>query len=86
MFGGGFCERLVASVKRTLKRIAGRSTLTYDELHAILIENKAIISGRLLTYVYMTKNLTKSHHLIYGLRITSTRTVPVMKLLVPIDP
>ena len=73
---GGFWERLVRSVKRPLKRVVGRSTLSYDELNTLLIEIKAIINARPLTYVYDDKEsnyepLTPSH-LIYGRRITAT--------------
>ena len=73
---GGFWERLVRSVKSPLKRVVGRSTLTYDELHTILIEIEGIINARPLTYVYDDEEmnyepLTPSH-LIYGRRITSS--------------
>ena len=49
---GGFWERSVRSVKRPLKRVVGRSTLMYDELHTILVEIEAIVNARPLTYVY----------------------------------
>lgn len=73
---GGFWERLVRSIKRPLKRVIGRSTLTYDELHTILVEIEGIIKARPLTYVYDDEEsscqpLTPSH-LIYGRRITGS--------------
>ena len=76
LWWGGFWERLVASVKRPLKCIVGRSTLTYYELQTILVEIEALINARPLTYVYDDQEcnyepLTPSH-LIYGRRITST--------------
>ena len=33
---GGFYERLVRSIKRSLKKSIGRSNLTYDQLHTLL--------------------------------------------------
>jgi hypothetical protein len=73
---GGFWERLVRSVKGPLKRVVGRATLTYDELHTILVEIEGIINARPLTYVYDDEEanyepLTPSH-LIYGRRITTS--------------
>ena len=72
---GGFWERLVRSIKRPLKRVVGRSTLSHDELNTLLIEIETIINARPLTYVYDDKEsnyepLTPSH-LIYGRRITT---------------
>ena len=87
---GGFWERLVASVKRPLKRIFGRSTLTYYELQTILVEIEALINARPLTYVYDDQEcnyepLTPSH-LIYVGVLRVPQTVPIMKWLVLIDP
>lgn len=72
---GGFWERLVRSVKRPLKKVVGKSTLSIDELQTILIEIEAIINSRPITYVYGDDEsgsypLTPSD-LIYGRRITS---------------
>ncbi|XP_067030573.1 uncharacterized protein [Acropora muricata] len=73
---GGYWERLVQSIKRPLKKILGRSTLTFDELRAILVEIEAVINSRPITYVCDDEDsisypLTPSD-LIYGRRITST--------------
>ena len=73
---GGYWERLVQSIKRPLKKILGRSTLTFDELRAILVEIEAVINSRPITYVCDDEDsisypLTLSD-LIYGRRITST--------------
>ena len=60
---GGFWERLVASVKRPLKRIVGRFTLTYYELQTILVEIDALINLLpldLLPTFMMIKNVTTS--------------------------
>ena len=50
---GGFWERLVRSVKRPLKKIIGRSNLTYDELNTILTEVEALINLRPITYIHI---------------------------------
>ena len=73
---GGFWERLVRSIKKPLKTILGRSTLSFDELCTVLVEIEGVINSRPLTYVYddiesISYPLTPSD-LIYGRRITST--------------
>ncbi|XP_044165233.1 uncharacterized protein LOC122949165 [Acropora millepora] len=73
---GGFWERLVRSIKKPLKKILGRSTLSFDELCTVLVEIEGVINSRPLTYVYddiesISYPLTPSD-LIYGRRITST--------------
>jgi len=72
---GGFWERMVRSVKRPIKKILGRSCLTYDELHTILVEVESLINSRPITYIYddeesISYALTPSH-LLYGRRITN---------------
>jgi hypothetical protein len=49
---GGFWERLVRNVKRPLKKVIGKSSLSVDELQTILTEIEAVINARLITYVY----------------------------------
>ena len=73
---GGFWERLVRSIKKPLKKILGRSTLSFDELRTVLVEIEGVVNSRPLTYVYddeesISYPLTPSD-LIYGRRITST--------------
>ena len=72
---GGFWERLIRSIKRSLKKSIGRGTLNYHELNTILIEVEAIINLRPLTYVLddqggISDILTPSH-LINGRRIST---------------
>ena len=71
---GGFWERLIKIVKRCLKNIVGRSTLTLEELNTVLIEIEAVINSRPITYVYddeesLSYPLTPSQ-LINGRQIT----------------
>ena len=72
---GGFWERLIRSVKRSLKKSIGRGTLNYEELNTILVEVEAIINSCPLTYVPddqggISDILTPSH-LINGRRIST---------------
>ena len=72
---GGFWERLVKSIKRPLKKIIGRTSLTYDHLQTIVVEIEGLLNARPLTYIYddvesISFPLTPSH-LIYGRRIVN---------------
>jgi len=40
---GGFWERLVRSVKNCVKKMVGRSTLTFEELRTLLVEVEATL-------------------------------------------
>jgi hypothetical protein len=71
---GGFWERLIKIIKRCLKKIVGRSTLTFEERNTVLIEIEAVINARPITYVYddeesLSYPLTPSQ-LINGRQIT----------------
>ena len=72
---GGFWERLIQSVTKSIRKTLGRATLNFDELNTILIEIEGVINARPLTYVYddedpLSSVLTPSH-LIYGRRLTT---------------
>ena len=70
---GGFYERMVQTVKRSLRKILRRSSVTYDELNTIIIEIEAVINSRPLCYIYtdeVDEVLTPSH-LFMGRRLIS---------------
>ena len=48
---GGFCERLVRSVNRCLKKIVGRAFLSFEEMRTLLIEIEGTLNHCPLTYV-----------------------------------
>ena len=49
---GGFWERLVQTVKRPLKKVIGRSCLSFEELSTILTEVECVVNARPLECVY----------------------------------
>jgi len=62
---GGWWERLVRSVKSSLKKTVGRSLITRKTLETILPEIEACVNSRPLTYIAeQSKVLTPSHFLI----------------------
>ena len=68
---GGLFERMVRSVKRCLRKIIGRASLSLDELLTAVIEVEAVVNSRPLTYVSsddFAEPLTPSH-LLTGRRI-----------------
>ena len=65
----------VRSVKRCLKKAIGLASLSFGELHTLLVEIEATLNNRPLTFVYddeqsISHALTPSH-LIYGRQISS---------------
>lgn len=70
---GGFWERLIRSVKSTLKKTLGNNFFNYEELSTTLYQVEAMINSRPITFVYAEASeptpLTPSHFLI-GQRLT----------------
>ena len=64
---GGFLERLVSTVKRSLKKPVGRSK-PYDELQTSLLEIELILNSRPLCYLYDDdqEDILTPNHLLYG--------------------
>ena len=48
---GGFYERLVGLVKRSLRKTIGKICLTYEQLQTIITEVQAVVNSRPLVYV-----------------------------------
>ena len=48
---GGFWERLVQTVKQSLRSILFKSTVTYDDLETIIIQIESIINCKFSVYV-----------------------------------
>ena len=70
---GGFYDRLIAIVKSSLKKVLGKSYLTYFELYTTLSEIENIMNSRPLTYLnedQFLESLTPNH-LIYGCSLHS---------------
>ena len=72
---GGFWERLVRSIKRCLKKSFGRPLLTFEELRSLVVEIKATLNNRSLTYIYDDEEGLSypptPADLIYGLQIAT---------------
>ena len=71
---GGFWERLVQTVKRSLRKVLFRPSVHYEELQTVIIDIEAIVNSRPLTYVYnddIEEALTPAH-LLLGRRLLST--------------
>lgn len=72
---GGFWERMVQRVKKSLRKVIGRAHLKFEKLRTLLVEVEALLNARQLTYVQedgkgVSYTLSPSH-LMYGRRVTS---------------
>ena len=70
---GGFFERLVGTVKRSLRKVLKNAKLTSDELVTTLIEIEGTLNSRPLTYEYdeLGAEMLTPAHLIYGRRLAN---------------
>ncbi|XP_042146100.1 uncharacterized protein LOC121835717 [Ixodes scapularis] len=71
---GGFWERLVRSVKVSLRKVLGRSSLNFEELTTVLTEVEAVVNSRPVTFISTDAKereaLTPAHFLV-GHKLTS---------------
>ena len=71
---GGFWERLIGLTKTTLRKVLGKALVTLPVLQTVIVEVKAVLNDRPLTYVSADlrdpEPLTPSH-LLCGRRVTS---------------
>lgn len=65
---GGFYERLVRSVKLSLRKSLGKSLLTYEEMETMLCNMEAVINSRPLTYISNDdlQEVLTPFHLLFG--------------------
>ena len=49
---GGFFERIIQTVKRSMRKILRRNSLSYDELITVITEIEVVINCRPLCYLY----------------------------------
>ena len=67
---GGFYERMVRTMKSSLKKVLGKSRLTFEEMETAVAEVGMMINSRSLTYIQddVHEILTPSH-LMLGRRL-----------------
>jgi len=70
---GGFWERLVQMVKKPLRKILGKASVSYDELLTIITEIEGVLNCRPLCYQYsdQIEEVITPSHLMFGRRILS---------------
>ena len=68
---GGFWERLVSPVKRSLKKTLGNSTVCFNELQVFLYEIELVLNSRPLGFVYDNdlEEILIPHHLLSGRKL-----------------
>ena len=70
LWWGGFFERMIGCVKRSLKKILGNARLSLVELQTAMSEIEGIVNNRRLTYDYSEfgEDMITPAQLIYGYR------------------
>ena len=68
---GGAWERLVASVKRCLKKIIGKKKVTYIELQTLIVEIESVLNNRPIGVDYDNdhEEVLTPNHLLFGRRL-----------------
>ena len=71
----GFWERLVRSVKRCIKKITGRTCLTFTEMQTLFFEIEQILNSRPLTTLFEDDNeqTLTPNHLFYRRQLAYTK-------------
>jgi len=73
---GGFYERMIQLVKRSLRKVLGNAKLTYEELETVVVQVEGTLNSRPLTQVeseFCEQPLTPSH-LVIGRRLATLPT------------
>ena len=84
---GGFYERLVRSVKLSLRKVLGKALLTFEELQTVLCEVEYVINSRPLIYISeddLIDSITP-FHLMFG-RDVSKKISDVENLKIGVEP
>ena len=76
---GGFYERLVGLMKRSLRKTVGRKLLSNDQMHTVVKEVESVVNARPLVYIGddidSTITITPSHFLCLNPKIGIPETV-----------
>ena len=64
-------EHLIGLTKTVLKKVLGRSFITFEALQTLAVEIKAVLNDRPLTYLPADMNPLTPLHLLYRRCITS---------------
>eukprot|EP00794_Sanderia_malayensis_P015559 gene15559-biopygen13271 len=69
---GGFFERMVGNVKRSLKKVLGNARVSADEMNTVLAEVEGILNSRPLTYYNeeLEGQVLTPSHLLVGRRVS----------------
>ena len=69
---GGFWEKMVKTMKMTLRKTMGKIILTFEEMNTVLIEVESVLNARPLTYVEDDQDGVSYmlSHLLHDRRIT----------------
>ena len=81
---GGFWERMVQTVKRSLRKVVGQAILRF-ELNTLLIEIESIINGQPLTYIFddsegISYPLAPAH-LLYGCCLVTSPSATYFEII-----